>query len=118
MTSAIGFLVVGALMLAMGLLAPAMRRLPLTTAIIYLAVGMIVGPTVLGLFHFNPLRQSALLEVLTEAAVLVSLFAAGVKLPAPVTWARWRSPLRSCTSGQRCWAWSSCFLISPVSVIV
>jgi hypothetical protein len=34
MTSAIGFLVVGALMLAMGLLAPAMRRLPLTTAII------------------------------------------------------------------------------------
>lgn len=80
-------------MLVMGLLAPAMRRLPLTTAIIYLAVGLIVGPTVLGLFHFNPLKESAVLEVLTEAAVLVSLFAAGVKLPAPVTWARWRSPM-------------------------
>ncbi|MEX2241093.1 MAG: cation:proton antiporter, partial [Burkholderiales bacterium] len=93
MTSAIGFLVVGLLMLAMGLLAPAMRRLPLTTAIIYLAVGMVVGPTVLGLFHFNPLKQSAVLEVLTEAAVLISLFAAGVKLPAPVGWARWRSPV-------------------------
>jgi NhaP-type Na+/H+ or K+/H+ antiporter len=93
MTSAIGFLVVGSLMLAMGLLAPFMRRLPLTTAIIYLAVGIIVGPTVLGLFHFNPLKQSAALEVLTEAAVLISLFAAGVKLPAPVTWARWRSPV-------------------------
>jgi NhaP-type Na+/H+ or K+/H+ antiporter len=93
MTSAIGFLVVGLLMLAMGLLAPAMQRLPLTTAIIYLAVGMIVGPTVLGLFHFNPLKQSAVLEVLTEVAVLISLFAAGVKLPAPVTWARWRSPV-------------------------
>ena len=93
MTSAIGFLVVGLLMLAMGLLAPAMRRLPLTTAIIYLAVGMVVGPTVLGLFHFNPLKQSAALEVLTEAAVLISLFAAGVKLPAPVSWARWRSPV-------------------------
>ena len=93
MTSAIGFLVVGLLMLAMGLLAPAMRGLPLTTAIIYLAVGMVVGPTVLGLFHFNPLKQSAVLEVLTEAAVLISLFAAGVKLPAPVSWARWRSPV-------------------------
>ncbi|MGH8707612.1 MAG: cation:proton antiporter [Burkholderiales bacterium] len=93
MTSAVGFLVVGALMLAMGLLAPAMRRLPLTTAIIYLAVGMVVGPTVLGLFHFNPLKQAAALEVLTEAAVLISLFAAGVKLPAPVTWARWRAPV-------------------------
>jgi len=93
MTSAIGFLVVGALMLAMGLMATFMRRLPLTTAIIYLAVGMLVGPMVLGLFHFNPLKQSAVLEVLTEAAVLISLFAAGVKLPAPVTWARWRSPV-------------------------
>jgi NhaP-type Na+/H+ or K+/H+ antiporter len=93
MTSAIGFLVVGLLMLAMGLVAPAMQRLPLTTAIIYLAVGMIVGPTVLGLFHFNPLKQSAVLEMLTEVAVLISLFAAGVKLPAPVTWARWRSPV-------------------------
>jgi len=93
MTSAIGFLVVGALMLAMGLLAPAVRRLPLTTAIVYLAVGMVFGPTLLGLYHFNPLKESAVLEVLTEAAVLISLFAAGVKLPAPVTWARWRSPV-------------------------
>jgi sodium/hydrogen antiporter len=92
-TSAIGFLVVGALMLAMGLLAPFMRPLPLTTAIVYLAVGMIFGPTLLGLYHFNPLKESAVLEVLTEAAVLISLFAAGVKLPAPVTWARWRSPV-------------------------
>lgn len=93
MTSAIGFVVVGLLMLATGLMAPALQRLPLTTAIIYLAVGMIVGPTALGLFHFNPLKQSAVLEVLTEVAVLISLFAAGVKLPAPVTWARWRSPV-------------------------
>jgi sodium/hydrogen antiporter len=93
MTSAIGFLVVGLLMLATGLMAPALQRLPLTTAIIYLAVGLIVGPTALGLFHFNPLKHAAVLEVLTEVAVLISLFAAGVKLPAPVTWARWRSPV-------------------------
>jgi NhaP-type Na+/H+ or K+/H+ antiporter len=93
MSSAFAFLVIGGLMLAMGLLAPAVRRLPLTTAIIYLGVGILAGPTALGLFHFNPLKQAALLEVLTEAAVLISLFAAGVKLPAPVTWARWRSPV-------------------------
>ncbi|MGH8688308.1 MAG: cation:proton antiporter, partial [Burkholderiales bacterium] len=78
---------------AMGLLAPFMRPLPLTTAIVYLAVGMIFGPTLLGLYHFNPLKESAVLEVLTEAAVLISLFAAGVKVPAPVSWARWRSPV-------------------------
>jgi NhaP-type Na+/H+ or K+/H+ antiporter len=93
MTSAIGFLVVGTLMLSMGLMATFMRRLPLTAAILYLTVGMLVGPMGVGLFHFNPLEQSAPLEVLAEAAVLISLFAAGVKLPGPVTWVRWRSPV-------------------------
>ncbi len=93
MIGAILFIVVGGLMLAVGLLSPFMRRLPLTTAVIYLTVGTIVGPTVLGLFHFNPLKESWQLKVLTEAAVLISLFAAGVKLPGPMTWAAWRPPL-------------------------
>jgi len=77
----------------MGLTSWTWRRLPITTAIIYLAVGLTVGPTFLNLFHFNPLRQSALLEVLTEVAVLISLFSAGVKMPVPVTFSRWRTPV-------------------------
>jgi NhaP-type Na+/H+ or K+/H+ antiporter len=80
-------------MLAMGLNLSAIRRLPVTSAIIYLAVGVIVGPTVLGLFHFNPLKESAVLETLTEMAVLVSLFAAGLKMPVPFRWLRWRTPI-------------------------
>jgi len=80
-------------MLAMGLTAPAIRRLPVTSAMVYLAVGLLVGPTVLGFFHFNPLKQSSLLEVLTEVAVLISLFSAGVKMPVPLTYARWRTPI-------------------------
>jgi NhaP-type Na+/H+ or K+/H+ antiporter len=93
MNSAGWFLLVGALMLAMGLATPMFRRLPITPAMVYLAVGLLVGPTVFGLFHFNPLKQSALLEVLTEVAVLIALFSAGVKLPVPVTFARWRTPV-------------------------
>jgi NhaP-type Na+/H+ or K+/H+ antiporter len=93
MTNAQGFLLVGGLLLTMGLTASAIRRLPVTTAIVYLAVGVIVGPTVLNAFHFNPLKESALLELLTEGAVLISLFAAGVKMPAPITLRRWRTPL-------------------------
>lgn len=93
MVSAAWFLLVGSLMLAMGLMAPFMRRMPVTTAIVYLAVGIVVGPTVLNLFHFNPLKESAVLEVVTEAAVLLALFAAGMKMPAPVTWSRWRTPI-------------------------
>ncbi|OMH34014.1 sodium:proton antiporter [Motiliproteus sp. MSK22-1] len=93
MTNGGWFLLVGALLLGIGLTAPSVKRLPVTSAIIYLAVGIVVGPTVLGLFHFNPLKQSALLEILTEVAVLISLFAAGVKMPVPVTFARWRTPV-------------------------
>ena len=79
MNNAAWFLLVGGLLLAMGLTTPVIRRLPITSAMIYLAVGILVGPMVLGLFHFNPLKESALLEVLTEAAVLISLFAAALK---------------------------------------
>src|SRR3989304_2500406 len=84
----------GALFAARGLTSPMLKPLPVTPAIIYLAVGLLVGPTVLNLFHFNPLKQSALLEVLTEVAVLISLFFAGVKMPVPVSFARGRTPIQ------------------------
>jgi NhaP-type Na+/H+ or K+/H+ antiporter len=93
MTNALWFLLVGGLLLARGLTSSMLKRLPVTPAIIYLAVGLLVGPTMLNVFHFNPLKQSALLQVLTEVAVLISLFSAGVKMPVPVSFARWRTPI-------------------------
>jgi len=93
MTNAGWFLLVGGLLLAMGLTTSFLQRSPVTSAIVYLAVGLLVGPSGFGLFHFNPLEQSALLEVLTEVVVLISLFSAGVKMPVPVSFARWRAPV-------------------------
>ncbi|MFY9328098.1 MAG: cation:proton antiporter [Georgfuchsia sp.] len=93
MTSALAFLLVGGLLLTMGLTSSMLKRLPVTPAIIYLAVGVLIGPTVLNFFHFNPLKESALLETLTEVAVLISLFSAGIKMPVPVSFARWRTPI-------------------------
>ncbi|MHB1189103.1 cation:proton antiporter [Thiobacillus sp.] len=93
MTNAQWFLLVGGLLLARALTAPMLQRLPVTPAIVYLAVGLLVGPTVLNLFHFNPLQESALLEVLTEVVVLISLFSAGVKMPVPFSFVRWRTPI-------------------------
>src|SRR3990167_9775515 len=93
MTSPQWFLLLGVLLLVRGLTATLLQRLPVTLAIIYLAVGLLVGPTALNLFHFNPLKESALLQALTEVAVLISLFSAGVKMPAPFTLSRWRAPL-------------------------
>jgi sodium/hydrogen antiporter len=93
MTNALWFLLVGSLLLARGLTASMLRNLPFTPAIVYLSVGLLVGPTVLNAFHFNPLKESALLEVLTEIAVLISLFSAGVKMPLPFSLFRWRTPI-------------------------
>ncbi len=93
MTSAQWFLLVGALLLVMGLTFTVLKRAPITAAIIYLLVGLMVGPSGLNLFHFNPLKQSALLETLTELVVLISLFSAGVKMPVPFSLSRWRTPI-------------------------
>jgi Kef-type K+ transport system membrane component KefB len=55
-TNAQWFILVGALFLLVGLTASPLKRLPVTSAILYLTVGVLVGPTVLNLFHFNPLK--------------------------------------------------------------
>ena len=93
LTNAGWFILIGGLLLGMGFIPTTLKRLPITSAIIYLAVGVAVGPMALNLFHFNPLKESALLETLTEAAVLISLFSAGVKMPVPISFARWRAPV-------------------------
>lgn len=93
MGATVWFLLLGALLLAVGFATSRMRRLPVTTAILYLGVGLLFGPTVLGTYHFNPLQQSVLLERLTEVAVLISLFSAGLKMPVPVSAPRWRLPV-------------------------
>lgn len=93
MTNALWFLLVGGLLLTRGLTASLFKNMPVTPAMVYLAVGLLVGPTVLNFFHFNPLKESALLEVLTEVVVLISLFSAGVKMPVPVKLALWRAPM-------------------------
>ena len=93
MTNAEWFLLVGTLLLVMGLTFTLLKRTPITAAIIYLLVGLICGPSGLNLYHFNPLKDSALLETLTEVVVLISLFSAGVKMPGPFSLARWRTPI-------------------------
>lgn len=88
------FLLVGLLMLARGLAATSISRSPFTSAIVYLCVGILLGPSFLGLFRFDPGGKSGLLEMLTQAALLISLFSAGIKMPVPFKLARWDAPLR------------------------
>ena len=94
MTATYWFLLIGCLMLARGLATTTISRLPVTSAIVYLAFGLILGPVVLGVFRFGAVEQSHVLETLTEIAVLISLFSAGVKMPVPITFKRWGPSFR------------------------
>ncbi|MCX4186651.1 cation:proton antiporter [Methylophaga sp. OBS4] len=94
MTAATWFILFGLLLLVVGFTASLIKAVPVTSAMVYLLFGVVVGPMGFGLFHFNPLEESALLELLTEVGVLISLYCAGVKMPAPVTFKLWRNPLQ------------------------
>ncbi|MFL1465984.1 cation:proton antiporter [Marinobacter sp. HN1S83] len=94
MTIAVWFVLIGSLLIMMGLRSSILQRFNLTQPMVYLAVGVVLGPTVFGAFHFNPLKEAHLLEVLAEVAVLVSLFIAGMKMPLPFRWREWRAPVR------------------------
>lgn len=94
MTLETAFLAGGALLIFIGLSTDLIRRSVFTTPLIYLGAGLLVGPSVLGWLHFNPLAQAGTLELVTEIAVLLSLFTAGMKMPMPLRWPRWRAAIR------------------------
>ncbi len=94
MEFALWSLLVGALLILMALGGSVLQRLPLSTSMLYLAVGLAVSPLWLGWMTAEPLEAPVLLERLTEVAVLVSLFTAGLKLSPGLRDRRWRLPLR------------------------
>ena len=94
MSTTAWFILIGCLMLARGLGAASIARLPFTSAMAYLGVGLLLGPMFLGLFSLDLVKQAPLLETLAEIAVLISLFCAGVKMPVPFSLARWLPSLR------------------------
>ena len=78
----------------MALAGSVLKRLPISSAMLYLAAGVALGPLGAGLLRVDIIRDAELLERLTEMAVIVSLFTAGLKLRLPLRNRRWRPALR------------------------
>lgn len=94
MSFAIWALVIGLLLTTMALSGTSLRQLPLSTAMLYLLAGVAIGPAGLALLLPDPHTCSMLLERVAEVAVLISLFAVGLKLGLPLSHRDWRLPVR------------------------
>jgi NhaP-type Na+/H+ or K+/H+ antiporter len=66
---------------------------------LYLAVGYAIGPGGYALLDVGLDQHSHIIEVLAEIAVLVTLFAVGMRLKIPTAWRAWRIPLRLASLG-------------------
>ena len=93
-TFTLACIVIGVLLIAMTMGGSFVARLPLSAAMLYLLAGWGIGPDGLDLVQLHPLRDAALLERLTEVAVLISLFTCGLKLEMPLADRRWRIPVQ------------------------
>jgi NhaP-type Na+/H+ or K+/H+ antiporter len=91
------FLVAGGLLILMALVGSAVDRLPLSQGLIYLLVGVALGPAGLSVVYLDPLRSSEGLMLGCEIAVIISLFTVGLKLRTTLTDPLWRLPLRLAT---------------------
>ncbi|HEY2732901.1 MAG TPA: cation:proton antiporter, partial [Polyangiales bacterium] len=83
--------ITGGLLMVMALSSAYLRRLPVSTAAIYLALGVLLGPLALHLVRGEVPYASAWFERASEVALVVSLFVGGLKLRMPVRSPPWKA---------------------------
>jgi sodium/hydrogen antiporter len=98
-TVTIWYLIIGALLILMGLSGSVLKRLPLSPAMLYLAIGFALGPSGIALVTLDPYHDAHWLTQLTEVALLISLFSVGLRLRVAVNDPMWRLPVQLGVSG-------------------
>lgn len=89
-------------LLVMALASSYVRRLPVTTAALYLALGVVLGPAVSGLVVLDVKEDAIYLERAAELGVIVALFVSGLKLRLG-----WRDP-----------AWRAAFWLAGPAMVL
>lgn len=84
--------IVGLLLLVAALGSHWFERLPLSSALLYLVVGISMGPHGLEWIYLRP--NAEFIERLTEFVVIVSVFACGLKMSRPLRPAAWQTTVR------------------------
>ncbi|WP_404787773.1 cation:proton antiporter [Altericista sp. CCNU0014] len=91
-TYIISFLIVGLLLLFVTLGSGWISGLPFSYALIYLIVGVLLGPY--GIHVVNVRPQAEVIERFAEFTVLISLFSCGLKMSRPLQFRAWNSTIR------------------------
>ena len=92
-----GCVVFGILLIVKILGGSFIARLPMSTAMLYLAVGVAMGPVGWGLVKLDAFENTLLIERLAEVALLISLFTVGMKFELKKKDLRWRIPVQLAT---------------------
>jgi sodium/hydrogen antiporter len=87
----IDLFVIGLLLLMVTLGSGWIARLPLSFALIYLLVGILLGPYAFGLIQLrrDEIFNAQLLEKITEFVVIISVFSCGLKIVRPLRLGAW-----------------------------
>ena len=88
----LGLLIIGALLLTVGWGSEWIKRLPLSYAILYLVIGVALGPYGIELIPLQP--ETQFIERFTEFVVIVSLYNCGLKISRPFKRHLWSSTTR------------------------
>lgn len=85
---------IGVLLLLIALTAAHLQRLPVSGAVVYMFIGIGLGPLGLGWMRFDLTAAPQLAERLTECAVVISLFIGGLKMRLPLRDPAWMAAYR------------------------
>jgi NhaP-type Na+/H+ or K+/H+ antiporter len=87
-------LLIGLLLILMMLIGTLLARMPMSSAMIYLVVGYVLGPGGLAVISPDPAQFAGELRLVSEIAVLIALFTVGLKMGVTPFDRRWMLPLR------------------------
>jgi sodium/hydrogen antiporter len=71
-----------------------LERLHINSTYIYVLVGILAGPVVLGMAPDEPLAANYTLKRVAELAVTIGLVVLGIRIGRPVSWNGWQSTVR------------------------
>lgn len=91
-TYILNLLIISLLLLFVSIGSSWIARLPVSYALIYLFVGILLGPNGLKLFQLRP--DAEVLERLCEFVVIVSVYSCGLKMSRPLTFRNWNTTIR------------------------